>query len=432
MAIPEEVQEKALLILETERLVYAFFASIKAQRKPGGSLSNAKKMEIYTQITDITDKSSDITKLLGDVAESSHSLLEFSEAQSKALGHGGGIGGIIAGTLGLITIPLLCALEKRLPKPIEIGQMALSAVVLILGSLALAAVGGPIAVGAFVITISALGLGRTALGFYHEWRERKALEKEVDSIEEEIEGLKNKAHEEYDSMLHLKNQMIEAMANPKRDEARIEQLKSDLKIACVNLDKTIHELEDKNLVYATKNTQLIELQEKRTNRWELAKKGIYASAGIMTLIGACLMLTPAAPIGMIFMLTTASIIAATAIGSFTVNQIKNYQARQAQKETEHALIEANELQDESASLQHNLSHSSMYHIASDFAPDNIKEALQKVIENSNNPTPEELHQNESELTQEVQPSSPQIEEDEDEGEGETPKNSEHTNNTPTQ
>lgn len=61
------------------------------------------------------------------------------------------------------------------------------------------------------------------------------------------------------------------------------------------MESVIKELDNKSVVFANKSSKLLELQEKRTSRWELARKGIYVSAGILAVVGAILMLTPAAP-----------------------------------------------------------------------------------------------------------------------------------------
>lgn len=163
---------------------------------------------------ELASQGNEITKLFGEIADNAHTLIHIPEEASKLLIHGGGIGALVTGILGFTTIPLLCALEKRKPKPNEAILMGLSVATIVLGSLAIAAVGGPVGVGAFVLAITTIGLGRTAFNYFHEWRERKALEKEVHQLEQQLNDLENSLDEDVNKISKLKRNSCMSSISP--------------------------------------------------------------------------------------------------------------------------------------------------------------------------------------------------------------------------
>ncbi|KTD56798.1 coiled-coil protein [Legionella santicrucis] len=378
--------ENALKAKKIKCLLQAYFAeldTIRLQKHVSHgekqAIDRAKKAEIIAQIMELTSQGNEITKLFGEIADNAHTLIRIPEEASKLLIHGGGIGALVTGILGFTTIPLLCALEKRKPKPNEAIIMGLSIATIVLGSLAIAAVGGPIGVGAFVLAITTIGLGRTAFNYFHEWRERKALEKEVHQLEQELNDLENTLDQEVNKIAKLKKKLMNELNQPSLtiDPKKIESLKTELKKSSDHLESVIKELDNKSVVFANKSSKLLELQEKRTSRWELARKGIYVSAGILAVVGAILMLTPAAPIGATLMLAASAITVTTLVSSFVVNRIKNYQAQKSQANAQHSLHQAQD-------IETNVGHSSEYIIAQSLTPEGekVQHTLQKEIENA--------------------------------------------------
>lgn len=378
--------ENALKAKKIKCLLQAYFAELDMIRlqkhvSQGEKLAieRAKKIAIFDQIMELTGQGNEITKLFGELADNAHTFIHISEQASKSMIHGGGIGALITGILGFVTIPLICALEKRKPKPNEAILMGLSIATIVLGSLAIAAVGGPIGVGAFVLTTTAIALGKTAFNYFHEWRERKALEKEVHRLEQELNDLENILDQEVNKISKLKKQLMEELNKPSLiiDTQKVKSLKSELKRSSDHLAFVSKEIESKSIVFANQSSKLLDLQEKRTSRWELARKGIYVSAGILALVGAILMLTPAAPIGGILMLTASVLTVSTLLGSFTVNRIKNYQAQKSQTKAQDALHQAQDIKAKTK-------HSSEYIIAQSLTPegDTVEHTLHKELENT--------------------------------------------------
>ncbi|KTC91746.1 hypothetical protein [Legionella cincinnatiensis] len=381
-----ELIENALKAKKIKCLLQAYFAeldTIRLQKHVSHgekeAIGRAKKAEIIAQIMDLTSQGNEITKLFGEIADNAHTLIHIPEEASKLLIHGGGIGALVTGILGFTTIPLLCALERRKPKPNEAILMGLSIATIVLGSLAIAAVGGPIGVGVFVLAITAIGLGRTSFNYFQEWRERKALEKEVHQLEQELNDLENALDKEVNNVAKLKKKLMDELNKPPLtiDPKKIESLKATLKQSSTHLESVIKELENKSTVFANKSSKLLELQEKRTSRWELARKGIYVSAGILAVVGAILMLTPAAPIGATLMLAASAITVTTLVSSFVVNRIKNSQAQKSQTKAQDSLHQAQDIETTAG-------HSSEYIIAQSLTPEgkNVQDTLQKEIENA--------------------------------------------------
>lgn len=380
--------ENALKAKKIKCLLQAYFSeldTIRLQKHVSDNekqeIGRAKKVEIIAQIMELASQGNEITKLFGEIADNAHTIIRIPEEASKLLIHGGGIGALVTGILGFTTIPLLCALEKRKPKPNEAILMGLSIATIVLGSLAIAAVGGPVGVGAFVLAITTIGLGRTAFNYFHEWRERKALEKEVHQLEQELNDLENALDQDVNKISKLKKKLLNELNQPPLtiDPKKIESLKTELKKTSDHLESVIKELDNKSVVFANKSSKLLELQEKRTSRWELARKGIYASAGILAVVGAILMLTPAAPIGATLMLAASAITVTTLVSSFVVNRIKNYQAQKSQANTKQSLHQAQ-------NIDTNVGHSSEYIIAQSLTPEGekVQHTLQKEIENASN------------------------------------------------
>lgn len=381
-----ELSQKALKAIEIKYLLQAYFSDLDMLRLqthigPNERIAaeRAQNVETLDQILELSGQGNEITKLIGELAENAHTFIHIPEEASKLLVHGGGVGALISGTIGFATIPLLCALEKRKPKPTEAALMGLSMATIVFGALAVAAVGGPIGVGAFVLAITTLGLGRVALNYFHEWRERKALEKEVKHLKKELYDLENTLNYEMDKISKLKNKLMKELNNPSStiDHKAIESLQSQLENSTAHLESALKELETKSVIFADKSSKLLKLQEKRTSRWEIARKGIYIGAGVLAVIGAILMLTPAAPIGGVLMLTASIISATTLISSFIVNRIKSYQAQKSQTKAEHSLHQIQEMETKSE-------HSSEYVIAESLTPQgkSVQHTLQKELKNA--------------------------------------------------
>ncbi|QBR84950.1 hypothetical protein E3983_11665 [Legionella israelensis] len=384
--------DKAEKAKKNQYSINAYFEKKEAQRLQSHLSHTEQKAserventENFEQATEFAEGGSEVTKLLGEISEKSHTLLHFSEHLSKSLSHTGGIGTLVAGTLGIITIPLLCALEKRRPKPTEMAQMGLSLTVIVLGALALAAVGGPLAAGIFIFAATTIGLGRTAVSFFHEWRERKALEKEVNHLREEINHIVNEIDEKRNNITQLNEQLTKEFSNPaKINHEKIKELRSRLETSLNELETLSNTLENKNVVLAKKSAKLLELREKRTSRWELAKKGIYASSGVLAIVGAALMLTPAAPVGGILMVVASLMSITTLAGSFIARQVKRYQMKNAQLKAEESVQEAKKIETSSTDEEKmQFGHSSEYHIAELLSPNgNLRESLAKGAENA--------------------------------------------------
>lgn len=380
--------ENALKSKKIKCLIQAYFSeldTIRLQKHLRDSekqeIDRAKNVEIMAQIMELASQGNEITKLFGEIADNAHTIIRIPEEASKLLIHGGGIGALVTGILGFTTIPLLCALEKRKPKPNEVILMGLSIATIVLGSLAIAAVGGPIGVGAFVLAITTIGLGRTAFNYFHEWRERKVLEKEVHQLEQQLNDLENTLDEAINKISKLKKKLMHELNQPPLtfDPKKIESLKEELQKTTNHLESVIKELDNKSIVFTNKSSKLLELQEKRTSRWELARKGIYVSAGILAVVGAILMLTPAAPIGATLMLAASAITVTTLVSSLVVNRIKNYQAQKSQANAKNSLHQAQD-------IKTNVRHSSEYIIAQSLTPEgeNVHNTLKKEIENASN------------------------------------------------
>ena len=88
-----------------------------------------EQVELFENFNEFFSQSSEITRSAGELAERSQLSIHAAEGASKSLAKTGGVGTLVAGILGLFTVPLLCFLQKRRPSWPEIGQMALSVVI---------------------------------------------------------------------------------------------------------------------------------------------------------------------------------------------------------------------------------------------------------------------------------------------------------------
>ena len=326
-------------------------------RKPDGKNKGRNeeieaKIEEFSASTELSVQGNEMMAHLAELLKSSHTAFHLSEHAAHSLSHTGFLGAVIGSAIGIFTVPVLCAFEKRRPNGFEITQMALSLMIITLSSLALAAVGGPVATAAFILTTTVIGFGKTAFGFFSEWRERKSLEKEVDALKEkreqlvqDLEGLKNK------------------------DEITTRQV-----------NQKISRLKEIDTQYVQKKQALQILQEKRTSRWELGKKGAYLTSSLLAIAGAALLLTPAAPVGLTMMVTAGGIASAILIGTLVVNRYKTYQAKKAMKKAKLASEKVDLLQDDPTLKP----HSTEYKIASILSGGETKKALENEINNIKN------------------------------------------------
>ena len=341
------------------------------------NLAEAGHLKRLAQALRLTGRSAAVSKTSAQISNVIHHLRTGAAATQATRGviAGSGLVGAAVGLLSFLIVPAFCAYQKRRPNASEWRSIGLSGTMFTLGMLAAFAVGGPLAAGAMIITISSLAFGNTIFSVAKDFFTSRKLKKETSALTIEMEELK-KEQEEFLKKIDKFKLSLDVESSKLSAEAKntLKSMTDELK----NLDNKIDSI---SAQFAQRTIELNRLKDSQHSRFEQAKTGLVLASGAAAIVGAALAMTPLAPIGLLVSAVSAVTSLATLVAGLIVNKIRSHKLKKAEKK-QAALNQTSNQTELPIKEDKTLQHSSEFKMADALSDHHPKEALETALKNT--------------------------------------------------
>lgn len=338
-----------------------FYASILTANKDKSESDRLKAVMTVNKAVGQTSKVLSRSAKILEAMNRAHNVSAHSQASAQHLGLAGKIGTLISACVNFIIDPVLWYVryKERGTKPnrYDLAKWGLSAGTLVLGALVFSAVLGPYGVIGAVIAISSVSLGRTVWDMVatnrrlkKEYRSLLDLKKDIDDSLSDLEGEERQLSEMMTKaeLLLMQPPIKSSGEETRKSIEEIKALNEKIKEKTQLINEKSETLSEKNQQYITRRVRYnadIKHQQKRSTA---LRDSAYLASGVISLVGAILLVPPLTPIGGTLMGIGGLAAATTFFVSLAATSISNWW--QSKKEKKQSKAQAETINEEDKPL----------------------------------------------------------------------------------